>query len=186
MSRIGAKPLKLPKGVTVTAAGRELTVKGPKGTVKFASPPSVKVDVQDGTVKVQRLGDDKHARACHGLTRSVLENHVQGVQTPYVRILDIQGVGYGVTKKGKSIVLKVGFSNDVVIDVPEGLAVDLPSVTRIVVTGCDLQQVGQFAAKVRSVRVPEPYNAKGIKYENERIQRKAGKSFASAGAGAAG
>jgi large subunit ribosomal protein L6 len=115
--------------------------------------------------------------------RSVLENNIAGVVTPFVRILDIQGVGYQAAKKGKQLGLKVGFSNEVMIDVPEGLTIDMPSATRIVVTGCDLQQVGQFAAKVRSVRPPEPYNAKGIKYENERIQRKAGKSFASAGAG---
>ena len=122
-------------------------------------------------------------RSCHGLVRSILENHITGVQTPYSRILDIQGVGYGVAKKGKAIALKVGFSNEIVLDVPEGLTVDLPSATRVVVTGCDQQLVGLFAAKVRSVRPPEPYNGKGIKYEDERIQRKAGKSFASAGAG---
>jgi large subunit ribosomal protein L6 len=183
MSRIGSRPLKLPKGVTISSAGHHLTVKGPKGTVKFVAPASVKVAVEGDTVKVERAGQSKHDRSCHGLVRSVLENHVQGVQTPFQRILDIQGVGYQVVKKGKAISLKVGFSNDVVLDVPEGLTVDLPSATRIVVTGSDLQQVGQFSAKVRSVRPPEPYNAKGIKYENERIQRKAGKSFASAGAG---
>ena len=182
MSRIGTKPLKLPKGVTLTNSGGEITVTGPKGSVKFAPPVSSKVLVAGDTVTVERAGNSKHERSCHGLTRSVLENHIQGVQTPFVRILDIQGVGYQVVKKGSAISLKVGFSNDIAIEVPAGLTVDLPSQTRIVVTGCDLQQVGQFAAKVRSVRPPEPYNAKGIKYENERIQRKAGKSFASAGA----
>lgn len=182
MSRIGLKPLKLAKGVTVASDGRNLTVKGPKGTVKFTAPGAVKVVVEGDTVKVERTGQTKHDRACHGLVRSVLENNIAGVQTPFTRILDIQGVGYQAAKKGKQLALKVGFSNEILIDVPEGLTVELPSATRVVVTGCDLQQVGQFAAKVRSVRPPEPYNAKGIKYENERIQRKAGKSFASAGA----
>ncbi len=183
MSRIGLKPLKLAKGVSLTSDAGTITVKGPKGSVKFTSPGSVKIVVDGDTVKVERVGDAKHDRACHGLVRSVLENNIAGVQTPYVRILDIQGVGYQAAKKGKQLGLKVGFSNEVLIDVPEGLTIDLPSATRVVVTGCDLQQVGQFAAKVRSTRPPEPYNGKGIKYENERIQRKAGKSFASAGAG---
>lgn len=183
MSRIGTKPLKLGKGVTLTASGNDLTIKGPKGTVKWKAPAGIKVNIDGDTVKVERGGNSKHERSCHGLVRSVLENHIQGVQTPFQRILDIQGVGYAVVKKGKSISMKVGFSDDQVVEVPEGLTVDLPSATRIVITGADLQQVGQFAAKVRSVRPPEPYNAKGIKYDDERIQRKAGKSFASAGAG---
>ena len=183
MSRIGLKPLKLPKGVTLTSEGRLVTVKGPKGSVRFEAPGAVRVVVKGDVATVERDSEAKHDRSCHGLVRSVLENNILGVVTPYQRILDIQGVGYQVAKKGKAIALKVGFSNDIVIDVPEGLTVELPSATRIVITGCDLQQVGQFAAKVRLVRPPEPYNAKGIKYHDERIQRKAGKSFASAGAG---
>ncbi len=186
MSRIGVKPLKLGKGVTVAVDAHGVTVKGPKGSVKFAAPSNVKVVVKGDVVTVERLGDGKHDRSCHGLVRSVLENNVAGVTTPFTKILDIQGVGYQAAKKGKQLALKVGFSNEVLLDVPEGLTIDLPSATRIVVTGCDLQAVGQFAAKVRSTRPPEPYNGKGIKYENERIQRKAGKSFASAGAGAGG
>jgi len=183
MSRIGLKPLKLAKGVTLTSDAKSITVKGPKGTVKFPSPGFVKLVIDGDVVKVERVGNTKHARSCHGLVRSVLENNIAGVVTPFVRILDIQGVGYQAAKKGKQLGLKVGFSNEIMIDIPEGLTIDMPSVTRIIITGADLQQVGQFAAKVRSVRPPEPYNAKGIKYENERIQRKAGKSFASAGAG---
>jgi large subunit ribosomal protein L6 len=183
MSRIGLKPLKLAKGVSLTTQGHVVTVKGPKGTVAFEVPASVTVTVEGDVARVARAGDGKFERACHGLVRSVLENNIQGVQTPFTRILDIQGVGYQVAAKGKKqIGLKVGFSNEVIVDVPEGLTVELPSATRIVVTGCNLQQVGQFAAKVRAIRPPEPYNAKGIKYDNERIQRKAGKSFASAGA----
>lgn len=182
MSRIGLKPLKLAKGVSLTTDGAIVTVKGPKGTVKFAAPASVRVVVEGDTAKVERKGDTKHDRSCHGLTRSILENHIAGVQTPFSRILDIQGVGYQAAKKGKALALKVGFSNEILLDVPEGLSIELPSATRVVISGCDLQLVGLFAAKVRSSRPPEPYNGKGIKYDNERIQRKAGKSFASAGA----
>jgi large subunit ribosomal protein L6 len=184
MSRIGKKPIKLAKGVTVTTDAKVVTVKGPKGTVKFEVPGAVKVLVAGDVVTVERTSESKHDRSCHGLVRSVIENNVAGVQTPFQKILDIQGVGYQAAKKGKQLALKVGFSNEILMDVPEGLTIDLPSATRIIVTGSDLQQVGQFAAKVRSVRPPEPYNGKGIKYDNERIQRKAGKSFASAGAGA--
>lgn len=186
MSRIGVQSLKLAKGVTVTTDGTAVVVKGPKGTVKFVAPASAKIVITGDVLKVERVGDTKHARSCHGLVRSLLENHIAGVQTPFTRILDVQGVGYQASKKGKQLGLKVGYSNEILIDIPEGLTVDLPSLTRIVVGGCDLQQVGQFAAKVRSTRPPEPYNGKGIKYENERIQRKAGKSFASAGAGSGG
>jgi large subunit ribosomal protein L6 len=183
MSRIGTKPLKLAKGVTLASdASGVVTVKGPKGSVKFAALPSVRIVVEGEIVRVERTGETKHDRSCHGLVRSVLENHIQGVQTPFTRVLDIQGVGYQCAKKGKQLALKVGFSNEVFLEPPEGVTFELPSATRIVVSGCDVQQVGQFAAKVRSVRPPEPYNGKGIKYENERIQRKAGKAFASAGA----
>lgn len=184
MSRIGRQPIKLPKGVTLSAQGRKVTVKGPKGTVIFDAPANVNISVKDDVVKVERTSETKHARSCHGLVRSILENHVAGVQTPFQRILDIQGVGYQAAKKGKQIGLKIGFSNEIMLDVPEGVTIDMPSATRIIVSGPDLQKVGQFAAKVRSLRPPEPYNGKGIKYENERIQRKAGKSFASAGASA--
>jgi large subunit ribosomal protein L6 len=183
MSRIGMKPLKLAKGVTLTTNGRACTVKGPKGTVLFSVPGAIKIVVEGDSVKVERSSEAKHDRSCHGLVRSVLENHIQGVQTPFVKILDIQGVGYQAAKKGKQLALKVGFSNEIMLDVPEGISFELPSATRVVISGCDAQLVGQFAAKVRSTRPPEPYNGKGIKYENERIQRKAGKSFASAGAG---
>src|SRR5437870_9639047 len=115
MSRIGLKPIKLPKGVTIAAQGRAVTVKGPKGSVKFVVPGSVDIAVQGDVVKVERKGQSKHDRSCHGLVRSVLENNVLGVQTPFQKILDIQGVGYGAAKKGKQLALKIGFSNEVLI-----------------------------------------------------------------------
>lgn len=181
MSRIGRKPLKLGTGVTVTSAGGSVTVKGPKASVTMALPPSVSVSVKDGVVSVARQGEGKLERACHGMVRSILENHIAGVVAPFTRTLDIQGVGYQAALKGRKLGLKVGFSNEVVMDVPAGLQVDLPSATRIIVSGADRQQVGEFAARVRRVRPPEPYNGKGIRYENERVERKAGKTFSSAG-----
>lgn len=181
MSRIGRKPLKLGSGVTVTSSGGSVTVKGPKATVSMSLPVSVRVDVKDGVVKVSRDGDGKLERSCHGMVRSILENHIAGVVTPYSQTLDIQGVGYQAALKGRKLGLKVGFSNEVVMEVPTGLQVDLPSATRIVVSGADKQLVGEFAARVRRVRPPEPYNGKGIRYENERVERKAGKTFSSAG-----
>ncbi len=181
MSRIGKKPLEIPKTVTVQVSGRDYTVKGPKGEVRFHGPTGVRVVQEGTTLRVERLGESKAERAAHGLVRSVLENHVQGVVTPFTRILDIQGVGYGASLRKRQLVLKVGFANEVVLDIPEGLQVDLPSVTRIVVSGADKQLVGLFSAQIRRRRPPEPYNGKGIRYEGERVQRKAGKSFSSAG-----
>ena len=181
MSRIGRKPLKIGTGVTVTSAAGSVTVKGPKASITMALPPSVTVEVKSGVLSVARQGDGKLERACHGMVRSILENHLAGVVTPYSKTLDIQGVGYQAAMKGKKLGLKVGFSNEIVFDVPAGLQVDLPSATRIVVSGADKQAVGEFAARVRRTRPPEPYNGKGIRYENERVERKAGKTFSSAG-----
>ena len=181
MSRIGRKPLKIATGVTVTSAGAAVTVKGPKATITMTLPASIRVDVKGGVVTVAREGDGQLERACHGMVRSILENHLAGVVTPYTRTLDIQGVGYGAALKGRKLGLKAGFSNEVVLDVPTGLQVDCPSATRIIVSGADKQQVGEFAARVRRVRPPEPYNGKGIRYEDERVERKAGKTFSSAG-----
>lgn len=181
MSRIGRKLLKLAPGVTLTAAGTRVTVKGPKATITMDLPEDVKVEVKGDTATVVRSGETKHTRACHGMVRSILENHIEGVVRPFTRTLDIQGVGSQAAMKGKKLGLKVGFSNEIVLDVPVGLQLDLPSATRIIVTGADKQLVGEFAARVRRVRPPEPYNGKGIRYENERVERKAGKAFSSAG-----
>jgi len=181
MSRIGRKPLKIGTGVTVTSSAGSVTVKGPKATITMELPASVTVEVKAGVVSVARQGEGKLERSCHGMVRSILENHLAGVVTPYSKTLDIQGVGYGAAMKGKKLGLKVGFSNEVLFDVPAGLQIDLPSATRIVVSGADKQLVGEFAARVRRTRPPEPYNGKGIRYENERVERKAGKTFSSAG-----
>jgi large subunit ribosomal protein L6 len=181
MSRIGKNPLKLPAGVTFTVNGRTAVVKGPKGEVSLEMPSGVQVVEEDGTLTVERGGNSKHDRACHGMVRSILGNNVQGVVEPYSKTLEIVGVGYQANVRGRTLALKVGFANEIVLDIPEGVDVTTPSAVQIVVAGCDKQKVGHFAARTRAVRPPEPYNGKGIRYANERIQRKAGKSFASAG-----
>jgi large subunit ribosomal protein L6 len=181
MSRIGKKPVSIPKGVTVSAAAGSVTVKGPKGTLTLPLPASVKVESDASTIRVTRTGESKLDRSCHGSIRAVLENHVKGVVTPFQKVLDIQGVGYQCSMKGKKLALKAGFANEILLDVPAGLQLDLPSNTRVIVSGADRQLVGLFAAKIRATRPPEPYNGKGIKYDGERIERKAGKSFTSGG-----
>lgn len=181
MSRIGKKPLKITAGVTVTSAGQSVTVKGPKGSLTLPLPGGIKVDVKDGIVSVTRSGDDKQSRANHGTIRSILENHIQGVVTPFSRSLEIQGVGFQAAMKGKKLALKVGFANEIQMEAPQGVQVELPSATMVVVSGCDCQAVGEFAARVRKVRPPEPYNGKGIRYVGEHVERKAGKTFTSSG-----
>ena len=181
MSRIGKNPLKLPSGVTLTVSADGAVVKGPKGQVSLAVPAGVEIVQEDGTVRVERRSNSKHHRACHGMVRSILGNHVKGVVDPYSRTLEIVGVGYQANVRGRTLALKVGFANEVVLDIPDGVQVATPSAVQIVVSGCDKQTVGHFAARTRAVRPPEPYNGKGIRYANERIQKKAGKSFASAG-----
>lgn len=181
MSRIGKKPLKLGSGVTVTPSAGSVTVKGPKGSITMALPAGITVQVKDGVVSVLRASDEKQHRASHGTARSILENHIQGVVTPFQKSLEIQGVGFQASKKGAKLALKVGYANEILMDVPAGLQVDLPSATMVVVSGCDRQAVGEFAARVRKTRPPEPYNGKGVRYVGEHVERKAGKSFASTG-----
>ncbi len=181
MSRIGKLPLSVPKGVTVNVAGRDVVVKGPKGQVTFQLPGGVRVVSDEGAMRVERLSNSKHDRSCHGMVRRVLGNHVAGVVEQYSRTLEIVGVGFQANVRGRALALKVGYANEIELPIPAGLEVSTPSATQIVVKGCDKQMVGEFAARTRRVRPPEPYNGKGIRYLNERIQKKAGKSFASAG-----
>ena len=182
MSRIGNKPIQLPKAVTVTSAGRTITVKGPKGTLAIEHRREVSVSVEDGVVQVanDRPERDREARAFHGLTRSLIQNMVTGVQEGFEKKLEINGVGYQVKKQGEQLVFNLGFADDRVIDVPKGLDVELPNATSVVIRGCDKQQVGELAARIRKLRPPEPYKGKGIKYDYETISRKAGKAFGSA------
>jgi len=175
MSRIGRKPIAVPNGVTVTLDNRTITVKGPKGTLSRELHKDMKVSVAENEIIVERPSDHKLHRSLHGTTRSVIANMVTGVTEGYAKTLELVGVGYRANKTGDKLVLNVGYSHPVEIT-PEGVEFEVPANNRIIVRGIDKELVGAYAAKVRSVREPEPYKGKGIKYENERILRKEGKA----------
>ena len=177
MSRIGKAPIQLPAGVTINvAAENNVTVKGPKGELKGAFCSALTIAVEGNTVTVTRPNDEKEIRALHGLTRTLINNMVIGVSEGYSKTLEINGVGYRASKNGKTLVLNVGFSHPVEMVEPEGVTVEVPAQTKIVVKGANKQAVGEFAAKIRAVRKPEPYKGKGIKYDTEVVRRKEGKT----------
>jgi large subunit ribosomal protein L6 len=181
MSRIGKKPVEIPSGVTVDVQKTELTVKGPKGSLSLPVPASCAVKQEGNEVIVTRSNDEKTSRAAHGSTRAHIANMVRGVTEGFAKELEIIGVGYKAEAKGRSLVLTIGYSHLVDFKVPEGITVETPEPTKIKVSGIDRQRVGQVAAEIRAVRRPEPYKGKGIKYVDEHIERKAGKSAASGG-----
>ncbi len=177
MSRIGRMPIHLPTGVDVNVAeGNLVTVKGPKGTLTKQLSSVVTIEQEGTVVSVTRSNDAKETRALHGLTRSLLNNMVVGVTEGFKRELDVNGVGYRVAKDGKKLVMNIGFSHQVIMEEPEDITIDVPSPNKIVISGPDKQKVGQFAAEVREKRPPEPYKGKGIKYTDEVIRRKEGKT----------
>lgn len=178
MSRIGKKPVTVIDGVKVSVANQLITVEGPKGKLEFRHRPEVKVAVdEDGrSVVVSRDTEERTARELHGLTRAVVNNMIIGVKDGYEKKLEIVGVGYICAIQGKQLQLRVGFANELKKQIPDGLDVTCPDQTHIIVRGCDKQQVGQFAAEVRSLRKPEPYKGKGIRYQGEQVKIKAGKS----------
>lgn len=176
MSRIGRMPVQVPGGVEVKVDGNVVKVKGPKGELTREMHPDMTIQVEDGVIRVQRPSDEKFHRALHGLTRSLLANMVEGVTKGYERALEISGVGYRASKQGNKLVLSVGFTHPVEIVPEQGIDIEVPAPTRIVVKGIDKELVGATAAKIRAVKEPEPYLGKGIRYENERIRRKAGKA----------
>jgi large subunit ribosomal protein L6 len=177
MSRVGKEPIPVPSGVDVSIDGAHVTVKGPKGTLEHDAPPPITLTRDGDTVVVARPDDERENRALHGLTRSLVANMVQGVNEGYVRELEIVGVGYRATAQGPSkLELQLGFSHSVHFEAPDGITFEVPQPTRIAVRGCDKQLVGQVAANIRKIRKPEPYKGKGIRYADERVQRKAGKS----------
>lgn len=180
MSRIGKKPVPILDKVEVSLNGRQVTVKGPIGSLEFTHHPlmTVKVDADANQVVVERPDDSRQCRALHGLTRAIINNMVQGVVTPYEKRLEVVGVGYQAQMRGKELALQVGFANTITLPIPEGVTCELPSATLIVLKSSDKHKVGQFAANIRSVRPPEPYKGKGIRYAGEHIRRKAGKAFA--------
>jgi large subunit ribosomal protein L6 len=166
----------VPSGVTVTIADGGVTVKGSNGELSQPVPEGINVEQQDGSIVVTRVNDEPDVRALHGLMRALLSNMVTGVSSGFTRALVITGVGYRATKNGNGLRLAVGYSHPVDIDAPAGITFDVPAPTRVEVKGIDKQLVGEMAAKIRSVRPPEPYLGKGIRYENETIRRKAGKA----------
>jgi large subunit ribosomal protein L6 len=177
VSRIGKMPVAIPKGVEVKAETERVRVKGPKGELVSAIPSGLSVAVADGQVKIARANDEPHTRACHGLLRSLVANSVEGVTKGFTRELEISGVGYKAEVKGKSVVFSLGYSHPVDFPIPEGIAVAVDAKAgKLTVTGADKQKVGQTAAEIRKLRVPDPYKAKGIKYSNEVIRRKVGKA----------
>ena len=176
MSRIGKKPIVIPSGVTVTRSGQIIKIKGPNGELQNEFHQNIKIDINDKEIIVTRPNDLKENKALHGLTRALLQNMVTGVTTAYQKTLDIVGVCYRAELKGKNLLLNIGYSHPIYFMPPEGIALQTPTQTQIVISGIDKQLVGLVAAKIRSIRKPEPYKGKGIKYSNEQIQRKAGKT----------
>lgn len=176
MSRIGRLPINLPQGVEVTIVEEGIKVKGPKGTLERSIPSGVQVQQIDDQLVVTRDSDVKQHRSLHGLTRALVANMVTGVTTGFEKKLELVGTGYRASMQGPKLVLTVGYSHPVEIDPPEGIAFESPAVTKISVKGIDKEKVGNMAATIRAVREPEPYKGKGIKYENEVVRRKAGKT----------
>ncbi len=177
MSRIGRMPVHIPAGVDVKVDGGNLvTVKGPKATLTQQLPAMLTIEQETGVLHVKRPDDLKETRALHGLARSLVHNMVVGVTEGFKKELDVSGVGYRVAKEGKKLVMNLGFSHQVVMEEPEGITIEVPAPNKIVIRGADKQKVGQFAAEVREKRPPEPYKGKGIKYSNEVIRRKEGKT----------
>jgi large subunit ribosomal protein L6 len=181
MSRIGKQPVVVPAGVKVNIADGVVRVEGPKGKLEQAIHPNMKVASDGKQLTVSRPNDERQNRALHGLTRALINNMVVGVTTGYEKKLKVEGVGFQAAMKGKGVELTVGFANRIVHTPPDGVTVAVPDPTTIVVSGADKQKVGQFAAEIRASRKPEPYKGKGIRYENETVRRKEGKSFAAGG-----
>jgi large subunit ribosomal protein L6 len=177
MSRIGRLPVIVPKGVEVGIDGSTVRVKGPKGELQHTFPPSIEVVFQDGVIEVKRASDERRDRSLHGMTRALINNMVLGVSSGFERILEVNGVGYRAELQGEKLVLYVGYSHPVVMEPPPGISFEADMrIRQIKVLGYDKQMVGQVAANIRKVRPPEPYKGKGIKYIEEKIRRKAGKT----------
>jgi large subunit ribosomal protein L6 len=183
MSRIGKKPVAIPKTVKVAISGRVLSFEGPKGKLAFEHHPAAKVKIDGGNVIVERIDDERLSRAVHGLTRALIANNIKGVAEGYVKDLEIQGVGYKAELQGKVIVLSLGFANQLKVTVPEIVAVKIEGQgTKINLQSPDKQAVGHLAASIRRLRKPEPYKGKGVRYLGEQVKKKLGKQFAGAGA----
>jgi len=176
MSRIGRKPVDVPSGVEIQLDGHNITVKGPKGTLSRELHKDMIVEIAENVITVSRPSEKKEHKSLHGLTRTLVSNMVEGVTAGYKKELEIQGVGYRAAKQGNDLVMNLGYSHSVIMPEIDGISIEVPAPTKIVISGTDKQMVGQFAANVREKRPPEPYKGKGIRYVGEFVQRKEGKA----------
>ncbi|MFZ0444287.1 MAG: 50S ribosomal protein L6 [Bacillus sp. (in: firmicutes)] len=176
MSRIGKKPIEIPTGVTITINGDVVTVKGPKGELTRSFNSDIEIKVEENVINLSRPSESKEHRSIHGTTRSLLANMVEGVSKGFEKSLELIGVGYRAQKQGKKLVLNVGYSHPVEFEPEEGVEVEVPSNTKVIVKGINKERVGALAANIRQVRPPEPYKGKGIRYEGEVVRRKEGKT----------
>jgi large subunit ribosomal protein L6 len=176
MSRIGRLPIEIPSGVDVTLDGRDVTVKGPKGTLALTVAQPITVAIQDGRVLVSRPDDERESRSLHGLTRTLIANNIIGVTQGYTKGLEVVGTGYRVQARGANIEFALGFSHPVMVEPPAGITFTVEGNNRLTVSGIDKQAVGETAANIRKIRKPEPYKGKGVRYAGENVRRKAGKS----------
>ncbi|MGN8647819.1 50S ribosomal protein L6 [Gracilibacillus sp. HCP3S3_G5_1] len=176
MSRIGLKLLEIPQGVEIKVDGNNVTVKGPKGELSRSFNSEMKIKIEDNVLTVERPSDSKQHKALHGTTRSIIGNMVEGVHKGFEKALDIQGVGYRAQLQGKKLVVNAGYSHPVEVEPVDGIDIEVPSNTRVVVKGIDKELVGAVAANIRAIRPPEPYKGKGIRYEGEYVRRKEGKT----------
>lgn len=185
MSRIGKKPVQIPQGITVEVKNDSVLVKGPKGQLEMKAHPLMKIEIKDKEIVVSRTGEERLDKSLHGLTRTLIANMVEGVTKGYEKKLEIQGVGFRAQVQGQKLTLNVGFSHSVEFTAPKGItfSIDQEKKNIIIITGIDKQLVGETAAKIRSIRKPEPYKGKGVRYLGEIIQRKAGKTAAGTTAG---
>ena len=176
MSRIGKQPIAIPAGVEVKVDGNTVTVKGPKGSLTNTFHKDITIEVNEGVINVTRPSDVAEHRSLHGLTRTLVNNMVVGVSQGFSKELDVLGVGYRVAKQGKDLVMNLGYSHQVFVSEEDGITIDVPNPNKIIISGCDKQRVGQFAAEVREKRPPEPYKGKGIRYTGEYVRHKEGKA----------
>ncbi|NQT73509.1 MAG: 50S ribosomal protein L6 [Chloroflexi bacterium] len=176
MSRVGKRPIPVPKGVELTFKGNEVIAKGPKGTISRSFHPDMQFNLEEGVLTVTRPTDNKMHRSLHGLTRALTANMVQGVSEGFQKVLDIVGVGYRVQLAGEKIILQVGYSHSVEVSAPPGITLQVEGTNKIIVSGIDRELVGELAAKIRAVRPPDHYKGKGIRYSGEYVRLKAGKS----------
>jgi large subunit ribosomal protein L6 len=178
MSRVGKKPIEIPSGIKVVIEGKKVKVEAKGKVLEHIVPEDISAEIKDNTVVVQRPSDARRHRSLHGTTRSLIQNMIIGLDKGFEKKLQIQGVGYKAQMKGKNLVLELGFSHSINFDVPEGITIETPSPTGIIIKGSDKQKVGEVAAEIRDYYPPEPYKGKGIRYEGEYVRQKQGKSIA--------